>query len=88
MQVRLTWNASSDDDGGDQDVTHYVLRLRSTSTADTINVAVVPARGVASYRYEHYLAPMVGNVKYGVTAVDCAGQRSATVEHNSNLTLP
>lgn len=86
--VRVTWNASADDNGGDADVTHYIVRLRSEATGDTLIVASVPARAVASYRYEHYFPTFTGNVKYGVRAVDCGGAFSATVEHNSNLSLP
>lgn len=88
FHVRLSWNASPDDGGGAGDVTHYVLRLRSVATGDTIVVASVPALQLSFYRYEHHLPYPIGTVKYGITAVDCGGAASTVVEHSSNLSLP
>jgi type II secretory pathway pseudopilin PulG len=89
FHVRVTWNASADDNGGDADVTHYVVSIRPNSNPVTwMPVAVVPARAVATYRYEHYFPLSTGSVKYGVHAVDCGSSPSATVEHNSALSLP
>lgn len=89
FHVRVTWNASGDDGNGNADVTHYVVSTRRDVTpVKWVPVAVVPARGSASYRYEHYLPSLIGSVKYGVHAVDCGGTMSSTIEHNSSLSLP
>jgi prepilin-type N-terminal cleavage/methylation domain-containing protein len=89
FHVRVTWNASADDGSGDTDVTHYVVSTRLDVTpVQWVPIAVVPARAAATYRYEHYLPSLLGSVKYGVHAVDCGGTMSATIEHNSSLSLP
>lgn len=88
FRVRVSWTASAADQADTARVRHYVIRLRSTSTSDTLIVGHVPARGAATYQFEHQHPTMVGTVRYGVQAVGCGGARSAMVEHNSNLTLP
>lgn len=87
--VRVTWNASGDDGSGANDVRHYVLNLRPNTNPVTWQaVAVVPATGASSYRFEHHLSTTSGSIKYGVHAVDCGSAMSSTVEHNSNLAVP
>jgi len=88
FRVRVSWMASATDQSGTTDVRHYVVRVRSISSGDTAIVAQVPARGTATYQFDHELPTMIGTVRYGVQAVGCDGSRSATVEHTSNLTLP
>jgi hypothetical protein len=50
-------------------------------------VASVPARRVSAYRYDHYLPTHTGQVRYGVSAVDCGGAMSSVAETN-NVNLP
>lgn len=91
FHVRVTWNRSPDDGPGrgDADVTHYIVGTRvDTTGAQWQDLAAMPSSGASNYRYEHYLPSLTGNVKYGVQAVDCGGNRSAFREHNSNLSLP
>lgn len=81
--VRVTWTGSSDDASGATDVTHYVVWIRYNSNPVTwMRVAAVPARRVSGYRYDHYLPTLNGQVRYGVSAVDCGGATSTTAETN------
>jgi hypothetical protein len=90
FHVRLEWDASTDDGSGDDDVTHYVVsvRLYAVSPAEWTPVATVPALGIASYRHEDYFPQVLGDVIYGVAAVDCGWNASAIAEHAAALTLP
>lgn len=86
--VRVTWSRSGDDGTGDDDVTHYIVWIRfNTNPVTWQRVATVPARDVASYRYDHYQPSLVGQVRYGVSAVDCGGTESSKASHTSNLSL-
>lgn len=86
--VRVTWSRSGDDGTGTDDVTHYVVWIRYNVNPEVwTRVATVPARGVGSYRYDHYQPMQAGSVRYGVSAVDCGGAESTKASHNSNLTL-
>jgi Tfp pilus assembly protein PilW len=86
--VRVTWNRSGDDGTGDDDVTHYIVWIRyNVNPVTWTRVATVPARDAATYRYDHYLPRLVGQVRYGVSAVDCGGSESSKASHNSNLNL-
>lgn len=79
--VRVTWTGSSDDSGGSTDVTHYVVWIRyNTTPVAWVRVASVPARRISSYRYDHYQPMLAGSVRYGVTAVNCAGLASSEAE--------
>jgi prepilin-type N-terminal cleavage/methylation domain-containing protein len=79
--VRVTWTGSTDDSGGSSDVTHYVVWVRYNTTPVTwVRVASVPARRISGYRYDHYQPTLSGSVRYGVTAVNCAGLSSAAAE--------
>jgi len=88
--VRITWNSSTDDNGGAYDVSHYVVSVRSTAVSPVAwsPVAIVPAMRNHSYRYEDHMPSLTGGAKYGVRAVDCGGLASGIVEHASNLSLP
>ncbi|MBX3133835.1 MAG: hypothetical protein KF689_10680 [Gemmatimonadaceae bacterium] len=86
--VRVGWTASGDDSAGDSDVTHYVVWIRYNSSPVTwTRVAAVPALRVGSYRYDHYHPSHNGQVRYGVSTVDCGGATSAVVQTNP-VTLP
>lgn len=86
--VRVTWNRSGDDGTGDDDVTHYIVWIRyNVNPVTWTRVASVPARDAATYRYDHYLPTFAGQVRYGVSAVDCGGSESSKASHNSNLNL-
>lgn len=82
--VRVTWTGSSDDNGGAGDVTNYVVWIRYNSNPVTwTRVASVPARRVSAYRYDHYFPTHEGQVRYGVSAVDCGAATSSVVETNA-----
>lgn len=85
--VRVTWTGSSDDAGGTTDVTHYVVFARyNTTPVLWERLGSVPAQRVSGYRYDHYMPRYNGSVRYGVTAVNCAGL-SSTVAASSPLNL-
>jgi len=85
--VRVTWNASADDGAGASDVRQYAVFTRLEADSIWTFLADVPARAASSYRYDHHLPWLLGDVKYGVRAVDCASS-SAIATHNSNLSFP
>lgn len=85
--IRVTWWSSTDDTGGESDVSHYLIRTRAEGDSTWESVGGIPARRVTSYRFDHHFPLRLGAVKYGVVAVDCAGP-SAIASHSSTLTLP
>jgi hypothetical protein len=86
--VRVTWDRSGDDGTGADDVTHYIVWIRyNVNPVTWLRVATVPARDASTYRYDHYQPTLVGQVRYGVSAVDCGASESDKASHNSNLNL-
>lgn len=88
FRVAVGWTASTDDTGGALDVREYLVGIRPASGSVYTVVAAVQARGLSTYRWDHHTPLDTGSVKYGVRAVDCAGNASAWVTHASSLTLP
>ena len=89
-RVAVAWTPSADDTGGEQDVRYYLIGWRHETATDYTVVASVQARGLAGYRWDHFLpADTSSAAKYGVRAVDCGGNASSWVTHGSpTLTLP
>lgn len=77
FRVELTWDASSDDDGGARDVRHYVVEWRVTGTTPWHPVASVPATGANDYEWHHPVSGANGAYDFSVRAVDCGGAASA-----------
>ncbi len=86
--VRVTWTASTDDNGGARDVRQYQVMTRLNTDTVWTFLANVPGRQVATYRYDHHMPTLVGSVKYGVRAIDCSGTAAAVATHATALTLP
>mgnify|MGYP001764971896 CR=1 FL=1 len=84
--VRIAWDASLEEAGGERDVALYLVQRRlSTSTAWT-TLRNVPANGDAAYAFEDFdLAP--GSWIYGVFAQDCSPANSPVVS-SSALVIP
>jgi type II secretory pathway pseudopilin PulG len=73
--VRLTWDPSLEEAGGERDVSTYVVQRRLPSSAVWKTLGNVPANGDASYAYEDFdLAD--GDRFYGVLAQDCSPANS------------
>jgi type II secretory pathway pseudopilin PulG len=87
-RVLVRWTASASDDVATGGVSHYVVRTRPASDSLWRPVATVPATGVATYEYEHYMPSLLGSVRYGVQAVGCAMLASGTVVSAQAPTLP
>ena len=87
-RVQLTWNASTDDNGGAQDVPYYVVEWRVASSGNTWqSLATVTARRVGTYAWTHANPRVIGNYEYGLRAADCGGLLSAQVV-SASVTLP
>lgn len=86
LRVELGWSASTDDNAGARDVTHYLIERRQTgwSPGNWITVMSVPATQSANYQSHIYLPLTSGSTgqHFSVRAVDCGGevsQRSSAV---------
>jgi prepilin-type N-terminal cleavage/methylation domain-containing protein len=76
--VRIAWDPSLEEGGGERDVTTYVVQRRLASETAWITLGNVPANGDASYAYEDFdLAG--GDRIYGVFAQDCSPANSPVV---------
>jgi type II secretory pathway pseudopilin PulG len=82
--VRVTWTASTDDVAGGA-VRSYAIERDSGGVWR--QVASVPARAAATYRYDHAIPLSTGSWTYGVRAIDCAST-SSTRASASAVTLP
>jgi len=87
FRVELTWDASSDDDGGASDVRQYVIEWRKTGTTPWLPVASVPATGANDYEWHHAVSRFNGDYDYSVRAVDCGGSASARATRTA-VSLP
>ncbi|HEU4989404.1 MAG TPA: prepilin-type N-terminal cleavage/methylation domain-containing protein [Gemmatimonadaceae bacterium] len=75
--VKLTWNPSTDDGGGENDVVRYVIYRRPDSvSAFTAPFTSVPA-GASSYTYIDTDVQHGDRWIYGVAAQDCTPSNSA-----------
>ncbi|MDH5234807.1 MAG: fibronectin type III domain-containing protein, partial [Gemmatimonadota bacterium] len=76
-RVRLTWNASADDNGGELDVQYYALEWRVQGGGTWQPLGTAPATRAATYQWNHASPRVVGTYEYAIRAVDCAGLISA-----------
>lgn len=84
--VRVAWDASPEEDGGEQDVTVYLVQRRPSLSTVWESLRNVPANGAASYAFEDFdLAS--GDWVYGVLAQDCSPANSPVVASNG-VTIP
>jgi type II secretory pathway pseudopilin PulG len=84
--VRVEWNASPEEAGGERDVTVYLVQRRLTAGMTWTTLRNVPASGTASYAFEDFdLAP--GSWTYGVFSQDCSPANSA-VESAASVDVP
>jgi prepilin-type N-terminal cleavage/methylation domain-containing protein len=86
-RVRVTWNASADDNGGALDVQHYALEWRVQGASTWQPLASVPATRAATYEWIHANPRVVGTYEYAIRATDCAGLSSTQVV-GSAIVLP
>ncbi|MBN2171280.1 MAG: choice-of-anchor J domain-containing protein [Candidatus Krumholzibacteriota bacterium] len=85
QSITVYFNASADESGGEEDVTHYFIYRREQSGAWGGAIAQVPAAGLGSYSWNNDLhtpdeddIPVDGeNYYYAVTAWDCKPQESS-----------
>jgi prepilin-type N-terminal cleavage/methylation domain-containing protein len=79
-QITVTWNAATDETGGEKDVERYfIYRRRSAATTFGQEIAIVPA-GQSSYLYTDLPSDSTGTTGdwvYGVLAQDCGAQNSS-----------
>jgi prepilin-type N-terminal cleavage/methylation domain-containing protein len=86
--VTVTWTASPDQNGGEQNVQFYMVYRKATATVDWGNpVESVPA-GTATYEYKDPAAPNLhGSYQYDVIAQNCTPSNSPDAISNT-VTLP
>lgn len=86
-RVNVLWNRSTDDGIGANDVRHYVvLRRESSSSGPWTTLATVVASGATTYAWRHEL-PGNGSYTYAVRAVDCGGLYSVQA-NSASVTFP
>lgn len=84
--VRIAWDASLEEGGGERDVSTYVVQRRLSSETDWTTLRNVVANGDASYAFEDFdLAG--GDRVYGVFAQDCSPANSP-VTATGTVTIP
>lgn len=84
--VRVTWGASLEEAGGEQDVAVYLVQRRPSAGGTWQTLRNVPANGDASYAFEDFdLAS--GSWVYGVFAQDCSPANSPVVA-SSAVVIP
>jgi type II secretory pathway pseudopilin PulG len=87
--VTVTWNASPDQNGGEQNVEFYMIYRRTVGTLDWGNpVETVPA-GTATYEYSDPTAPNLagGQYQYDILAQNCTPSNSIDAISNT-VTVP
>lgn len=85
--VRVTWDASQEEAGGEKDVALYMIQRRAAGTSDPwVTLANLPANGSASYTYDdHDLVS--GNWTWAIVAQDCS-PANATPAQSGSVTIP
>jgi hypothetical protein len=86
--VTLTWSASPDQNGGEENVEFYMVYRRPVGSIDWGNpVESVPA-GTPTYEYNDPTAPNLhGQFQYNVLAQNCTPSNSGDAISNT-VTLP
>lgn len=84
--VRIAWQASLEEAGGERDVSAYVVQRRLLSSTDWTTLGNASANGDATYAFEDFdLAG--GDRIYGVLAQDCSPANSP-LETTSTVAIP
>lgn len=84
--VRVTWNPSLEEDGGERDVTLYLVQRRPVGATAWTTLRNVPASGSSAYAFDDFdLA--AGSWQYGVFAQDCSPANSPVVS-SSSVVIP
>lgn len=84
--VRITWDASLEEAGGERDVTLYLVQKRAVGATAWTTLRNVPANGSTDYAFEDFdLA--AGDWQYGVFAQDCSPANSPVVS-SSTVVIP
>lgn len=84
--VRVVWDASLEEAGGERDVTLYLVQRRPAGATAWTTLRNVPASGASDYAFEDYdLA--AGEWQYGVFAQDCSPANSPVVV-SSSVVIP
>jgi len=76
--VRVSWNASLEEAGGERDVTLYLVQRRPVGGTAWTTLRNVPANGDANYAFEDFDLD-AGSWQYGVFAQDCSPANSPVV---------
>jgi type II secretory pathway pseudopilin PulG len=85
-EVRVVFNASSEEAGGEKDVASYVIERTIQGTSNWQVLGNLVAHGFASYTYDDFTF-QTGNWVYGVVAVDCSPSYSP-VSQSAAVTNP
>lgn len=76
--VRVAWDTSLEEAGGERDVSVYVVQRRPASSTEWSTLRNVPANGDATYAFEDFTFTS-GSWVYGVFAQDCSPANSPVV---------
>jgi type II secretory pathway pseudopilin PulG len=85
-EVRVVFNASTEEAGGERDVASYVIERTIQGTSNWQVLGNLVAHGYASYPYDDFTF-QTGNWVYGVVAVDCSPSYSP-VSQSAAVTNP
>lgn len=85
-EVRVVFNASTEEAGGEKDVASYVIERTIQGTSNWQVLGNLVAHGFASYTYDDFTF-QTGNWVYGVVAVDCSPSYSP-VSQSAAVTNP
>ena len=75
VAVRVSWENSLEEGGGERDVTLYILQRRPSLGGAWTVLANQPATGATSYQYDDQ-PPLTGSWQYAVVAQDCSPANS------------
>jgi prepilin-type N-terminal cleavage/methylation domain-containing protein len=76
-QVELTWDAATDETGGEKDVERYALYRRPFGSTDWGEPFASVAAGLATYSYVDNAVASGEQWEYGLTAQDCTPANSS-----------
>lgn len=76
--IRVEWESSLEEAGGERDVSVYLVQRRPSSGTDWSTLRNVPANGDATYAFEDFTLAS-GSWVYGVFAQDCSPANSPVV---------
>ena len=84
--IRVTWDKSLEETGGEADVAAYVIQRRPAASTDWEVIGNLLARNYTSYSFDDFSFKS-GQWIYGVVAQDCSPANS-TVTSSSTITNP